>query len=393
MNMLAIFYPTIYITLAFFSNDIARKLSLLTMLVLAFEILYQRKKKTFCILLVILLMVGYNTLAYGVKYIIHQDFYGYIILMLVFLYYSDKKNRNDVNELLSKRNIICMSVLFLLVILCSALFKNGLQFSAEWGTSIPLLYGPYELPHSLAYQLILMYLFASIGYHKYGDKLFLALMGLFSLLIVWTGVRSAFLAFVIILIFEYSSIKKTSNKMLIFMAMLAVGFYFLLFTDFLYENPIVQKSIQALSQKSGITNGRIDFNSYLSKIYINNMTLIEKLFGIGIDKLRYYMSLRYATALHAHNDVFNALVGMGGIGLVLYLKLFFDYCRINKRWICVFIPVFVLLFTNGLFMYTAFTPALVAFQVYFNELDEVKRKKNEYRYKHHCSNVQCRKNY
>ena len=308
---------------------------------------------------------------YGIGYIIHQDFYGYILFLLTCLYYSDKEGKNDVDKNLSKNNILFANILFILVVLSCVLFRNGLQFSSEWGTSMPLLYGPYELPHSLAYQLILMYLLASIGYHKYNKKIFLILMAVFTLLIVWTGVRSAFLAFLIILMYEYINIKHRRNKLLIFFSLVVVGLYVLFFTDFIYNNPIVQKTVQALGQTSGITNGRTDFNSYLSRIYINDLSIVEKLFGVGIDKLRYYMSLRYTTALHAHNDIFNSLIGMGCVGFILYLKLFIGFSRVNKKWLRVFVPIFILAFTNGLFMYTSFTPSLVIFLVYYDTLEKV----------------------
>ena len=153
--------------------------------------------------------------------------------------------------------------------------------------------------------------------------------------------------------------------------------YLLFFTDFLYNNPIIQKTIQALSQTSGITNGRTDFNSYLSSVYSEKLTLIEKILGCGIDKLRYFMSLRYATALHAHNDLLNSLLGMGAVGLILYLRYLLSLCKTNAEWIKVFIPIFVLAFTNGLFMYTAFTPCLAIFPIYIGNLKTKQIKRDE----------------
>ena len=164
--------------------------------------------------------------------------------------------------------------------------------------------------------------------------------------------------------------KSMSKKTIIISGLLFVFLYLLFFTDFLYNNPIIQKTIKALSQTSGITNGRTDFNSYLSSVYLEKLTLIEKLLGCGIDKLRYFMSLRYTTALHAHNDLFNALLGMGAVGLIIYLRCLLKLCKTNTEWIKVFIPIFVLAFTNGLFMYTAFTPCLAIFPIYISNLNK-----------------------
>ena len=103
------------------------------------------------------------------------------------------------------------------------------------------------------------------------------------------------------------------------------------------------------------------------------MNILEKIFGISIEKLRYYMSLRYTTALHAHNDVLNSLIGMGFIGFALYFKLFIGFCKNCKHWILMFIPIFILAFTNGLYMYIAFTPAIPIFILYFDVLGEAKK--------------------
>ena len=196
----------------------------------------------------------------------------------------------------------------------------------------------------------------------------------FSGMLVWTGVRSSFLVFAFVLLFEYFNIKKISIKSVIILSGLFVSLYLLLFTNFFQNNPIVQKTIKALSQTSGITNGRTDFNNYLTNVYLNKLNIMEKVFGIGIEKLRHYMSLRYATALHAHNDVFNTLLGMGLIGFMIYIFLLIKFCMLNTKWFKTFIPIFLLAFTNGLFMYTAFTPCLPVFLVYFQQLESKRAK-------------------
>ena len=370
-----IYYPIIYLYAAIISNDLARKLSLLLIVMLIINIILEKKKTKIVSLCIVLIFTAYNLIAFGLEYIIHQDFYGYVLLIFLCISCANRNVIALINNLLTKRTLITACVLFLLGIVISILQGSGLQISYEWGTTMPLLYGPYELPHSLSYQLLCLFMYASIGKHKYKEKAFTIYMLAFVLMLVWTGVRSSFLTLFILLCFEYDSIKSMSKKTIIISGLLFVFLYLLFFTDFLYNNPIIQKTMQALSQTSGITNGRTDFNSYLSSVYLEKLTLIEKILGCGIDKLRYFMSLRYSTALHAHNDLFNSLLGMGAIGLILYLSSLLKLCKTNTEWIKVFIPIFVLAFTNGLFMYTAFTPCLAIFPVYISNLNAKTYKK------------------
>ena len=102
------------------------------------------------------------------------------------------------------------------------------------------------------------------------------------------------------------------------------------------------------------------------------MTAFEKVLGVGMDRLREYMYLRYGTELHAHNDMLNTLIGMGTVGLLLFLVLLVDFCKVNRKWGYVFIPVFILACTNGLFLYTAVTPALPVLLVYFKIIETKK---------------------
>ena len=373
MDEIILCYPVIYILFASFSNDGARKIALLMIVFLSIALVYKKKKRNCCYFIEIVGITTLNGILYGIHYIIHQDFYGYILLLLVFLVYSDRTMKENLKRRISKNKIVFLNFIFTLILTLDVVCGAGLQQSNEWGTSKPLLYGPYELPHSLAYQLIIMFMLTSIGYHKYKKNLFLVFMAMYAFFITWTGVRSAFLAFMVIAFYEYCSIRNPSNKAIILFGGVIVSFYVIFFTDFLTNNPILQKTIQALKQTSGITNGRTDFNSYLTYIYLNKMNILEKIFGIGIEKLRYYMSLRYTTALHAHNDVLNSLIGMGFIGFALYFKLFIGFCKNSKHWILMFIPIFILAFTNGLYMYIAFTPAIPIFILYFDVLGEAKK--------------------
>lgn len=375
VNVLTIFYPVLYVFFAFFSNDIARKLALIMLVLIIVEILIKKKRKQVVLALVVFSFVLVNIVKFGLNYVVHQDFYSYILFLLVCLIFANPKKIQALNSIISKKNLLVLCYSFLIIVFFSILFRNGLQFSSEWGSSKPFLYGPYELPHSLAYQLIIMYAYASIGYHRYNDKTFLILMVVFFVLAAWTGVRSAFLTLVIMIALEFCKMRNTSTKMqIVIWGSILLGYLFL-FTNIPYNNPIVKKTIVALSKSSGISNGRTDFNHYLLSIFTTRLSIGEYVFGTGMEKLREFMFLRYGTALHAHNDILNTLIGMGVFGLALYSKLFIDFCKGNKKWGYALVPIFVLAFTNGLYLYTSFTPALPILLIYFDGLISKRVKK------------------
>ena len=140
--------------------------------------------------------------------------------------------------------------------------------------------------------------------------------------------------------------------------------YLICFTDILTNNPVIQKTIVASTKASGITNSRVDFNNYLTNIFLFKLNPIERLTGISIDELRHYMYLRYGTELHAHNDVYNSLLGLGLIGFLTYAIIFYNFCRVSVKPLIVGLVLFILLFTNGLYMYLAFTPSVGVLLVY-----------------------------
>ena len=168
-----IYYPIIYLYAAIISNDLARKLALLLIVMLIINIILEKKKTKIVSLCIVLIFTAYNLIAFGLEYIIHQDFYGYVLLILLCISCANRNVIALINNLLTKRALTTACVLFLLGIVISILRGSGLQISYEWGTTMPLLYGPYELPHSLSYQLLILFMYASIGQHKYKEKMFI----------------------------------------------------------------------------------------------------------------------------------------------------------------------------------------------------------------------------
>lgn len=327
IDCLCIAYPFLYEMTAMLAESAGRRMSLLMIILLFIGILKNLTKKDLIGIGVILFFILLNAVRFGLHYILHQDFYGMILLLMIFMYYSNKTRlikleKSVLNKVFSNTIIL----LFYVALIVSVIFFHGLQTNVDWGVSIPMLYGPYSLPHTLAYSLIAIYSLSSILWHKYKAKLYLLLMIITSVCLIWTGVRSAILVLVVMLICDYFSIKQKITKMTIIFVGGIMFTYLLFFTDIMVNNPLVQKSIIAAGKRSGITNGRVDFNRYLWDFFNNGTSAVEKVFGISIFELRKYMGKRYGFEIHAHNDLMNTLVGMGIVGFLIYIKYLLNFC-------------------------------------------------------------------
>lgn len=372
---LAIFFPAIYSFFMLFSDSFSRKLVIAFLLLIILDFVISKKRSIVIFLIGLVTLTFLNIIKYGVLYTIHQDYYSFVLLMSLFVFFLNKYNLKILEEeLLKTQKMEFLIYSYFFVLIMSIIIGDGLRISSEWAVSLPMLYGPYSLPHSTAYQLIIIYAMASILYHRYLKRKYLIIMAVSVILLMWTGVRSAFLAIAIMVFLDYYALKNVKTKAIITMMASSIILYLALFTDFLVNNPVIKKTILAAGTKSGITNSRIDFIKYLSSIFITRLSLNEKILGVGIEKLRYFMFLRYGTDLQAHNDIFNSLFGMGIIGFCVYAVLFYRFCKKSLKWEYVFIILFTLLFFNGLYMYIAFTPSIGLFLIYSNYIYKTRKK-------------------
>ena len=87
---LIIYYPILYLYAAIISNDLARKLSLVLIVMLTINIILEKKKSKIVSLCIVFIFTAYNLMVFGLEYVIHQDFYGYVLLILVCISCADR---------------------------------------------------------------------------------------------------------------------------------------------------------------------------------------------------------------------------------------------------------------------------------------------------------------
>ena len=136
-------------------------------------------------------------------------------------------------------------------------------------------------------------------------------------MVLLSAVRSASLAMVVILLFDYFRIRSSAVKTLLLIAVVSIAVYIVYFTDILQSIPLINKTLLALD-KGDISNGRNDFANNILQYY-QGFPFWNKFFGVGMLPIREYMFGIYRVAIHAHNDLVNILCAYGLLGLGLFL--------------------------------------------------------------------------
>lgn len=373
-------YHTIYLFLAVLSPESSLKNKWALLFLVCIYFYYNnhvRRKSRKALVFNNLVLIGYTAyiaLKCGSSQAIHADYYSYVLLMYVLLTFSDIDIVKRFKAFLIKhhREFTFATMLFFGLILVSIVARNGLRVGQ--GSSIPVLYGPFSVPHILGYALIGVYCAEAILYRAYHRNLYLALKGICIICTVWTATRSAVLAIAFIIFADYLSIRKPRLKVILVYVACVAFFFLLFFTDFITNNPLVQKTLSAIGAGS-ITNGRERFAAVALDYYYNFTTIAEKIFGMGMEAVRNSLKNNPTinVAIHAHNDYVNALCGYGVCGLLLYIGGQLAALKINKKVInkiLLQLFLFILIYYNGLAMYLVLTPVLLIVYAFFVSAEE-----------------------
>lgn len=369
---ITLFYPSIYLlcSMVGLESFLSRLMWLSSLIVLvldASKITRSNRQARFSLVYIIVLAI-INALLFGYSYVFHIDCYGYMLLLSLFSIYSNEVRLNRLKKVaFIHRNGIKLLISFYFLLLISVLFLNGARMGSVWGLSLPVLYGPYSVTHNLAYQLIIMYAAASLNFRRSKKGIYLIFMIASVLCCIWTAARSGLLALAVVILTDYFSVRKASVKTVIAAAGLFVLLYLGLFTDFLTNNPIVQKSIIS-AQGGSISNGRELFSAYVMNYYLTSTSFIQKLFGVSLYTIRSLLKVRWFVEIHAHNDFVNILVGFGIYGLIGFIYSLLKLVGHTPKRILFLLVLIILSWYNGLYMYVSFVPAIPVLMVFYREI-------------------------
>lgn len=353
---LIILMPIIFTLCYTIKASLANKVVILEMLLaygaLNINYLKNHKKVSFIIFNFLTFMyIIYTIYISDILSIIHINFYSFLLMFIIFSLFSDNNYRNDFFEYFNtKIKINYFSFcLFIAIILFYCLFKNGIKL--EYGSSIPILYGPFNVSHILAYILLIYYSIFSL----FGKKLKLAFLIKFICIvgIILTGVRSAAIGAIILIVYDFLSIKGLNKKTVIVIIFSILFIYLYYNTNIFINNPLVNKTMIA-SKSGSITNGREIFRDVALDYYKNSTTSVQKVIGITMDGVLKVMHNSIGLSIHTHNDYVNLLLGYGIIGLILMIYSQIKMGRICKNilsFIFFELFIFVLAYYNGFAMY------------------------------------------
>ena len=364
--------PAVFTVLYCIKESAANKAAILLM-VFAYVVLnahYMRNGKKLKFFLFNLLSVTYIVyigFICGASEIISSFFYGYLLTFIMLLVCVEDELREEFIEyfLSGKRRFSVYVLIFFLTTVFSVGVLQGLKF--EFGSKVPVLYGPFNIPHMLAYILMVVYCGVSLFDLENKKKLVVAIKLICVGCIVCTAVRSAVLATAVLIVCDFLSIRKISKKAII----LGVGFIVLVFlatnTDILTNNPLIEKTLYATEVGGSITNGREWYRQIALSYYATKTTLLEKIFGVGISGVVEVIYSVLRVRIQAHNDYVNLLVGYGMVGLISFvicqLRLS-KICKSKMNIILLQLFIFILAYYNGFALYimlTASLPIVVAF--------------------------------
>lgn len=172
---------------------------------------------------------------------------------------------------------------------------------------------------------------------------------------------------------------KNVNKKIFFLSlipMLAATIYIIINSNMMDKFQYVEQvgTINNRGWLSTFTSGRTDFWVYDMKAYLDSGVL-HMLIGNSVTFSYEINSAYYSSAIQAHNDFLNILLSYGIIGLYVYLRVFFRFCKgvINKdlcmeqKYTVIFgLAYFINAFMNGVFAYLGATLSLPLILIMFS---------------------------
>lgn len=364
--------PAIFTVLYCFKDSLANKATIVLMVCAyiylnSFYVKTGKKSKFFVFNFFTIFYIGYIGFVCGPAEIINSFFYSYLLtFIMIWICVEDRLREDFISYFIKrgKRFLIYVAIFFMAVVY-SVFCLNGLKVG--YGSTIPVLYGPFSIAHMLAYLLMVVYCGVSLLDIENKKRTIFIIKGICIVCLVFTAVRSAVLASAVLLVCDFLSIKKISKKAMIISAAFIVLVFMATCTDLLTNNPLIEKTLYASQVAGSVTNGREWYRDIALATYVSETNIIEKAFGVGIPGVvdAIYKALR--VRIHAHNDYVNVLVGYGFVGLVLFLVsqiALNKTCKSKFNMVLLQIFVFVLAYYNGFALYTMLTaslPIVVAF--------------------------------
>lgn len=318
-------------------------------IILLFEFVIMSKKKLTDIIVFNFILIFIVYMAFLNDHKINYYTQCLLVFLIITRLFSEKDIIVSFKQfMLQKFNLIeLFTWLYLGTLLISIFLGSG--FYVDWG--VKSLKGPYVYSHTLAYMSLGMYSLYTFFYNNKKISRYQIIRAIFILIIIFSAVRSAALALVVLLFHDVLVLgikSKIKVLALIPIVILAV----VLSAGFIFNSSLVQKNINTYDAGS-VSNGRDIFWKADMDYFSEETTLTEKLLGSGMDIVT---SINYSAtgdSIQAHNDFINLIIGYGIVTLIIFVLNIALFCKF-KRGIFLLFVLYILAFTNGLFIYFNF---------------------------------------
>lgn len=284
--------------------------------------------------------------------------------------------KNYSNFILIEVIIAQLDILYLLI--------SGKGYSSMWGLKVFI--GRYVTPHPYGYSMIIMVIIIEWLIMQQKDKRLLLLYILPFLTSFLTGARTPLIAMLILFLsirFFKREVKFKREIKFKTLIIIIFGFFILIVISpiifrFIVNSNIIDKFLMSL-QNNDITSGRSGFWKTLLLTYVNQFTIIEKLFGHGINYPSLINMITINHDIWAHSDFIDILISYGLIFVIIYtifyLRYFYKLKKMGTNTLMVISLLLVYMFLsigNGIINYNHFILSIGYLSIYCKTTIDIK---------------------
>lgn len=276
--------------------------------------------------------------------------YFYLPLWILYLIYYTQNN--DTVATILKNNIKYIRFIiwiWIIIAICYQLFQH---------VSIHTVSIDHRASSTCLFVLMLIWVYIAVT----GKKRMILLCAIPIFLTLMESARIYLAVNVLVLIcIYYACCNRRSNFYLTIVPLFICFLYILTFTPMMNKINGSLQSNSVYDSLGMLTSGRsvffkIDWDAFL------RLPVWNQIVGNGISYVHEVNAQYYNTAIWAHNDYLNILLGNGYLGLILYFSVFVNFCRKcfapvvehRKFYIIAFLlSCFLNAMLNGLYLYIA----------------------------------------
>ena len=343
---------------------------------------------TFCILLVILMENLVNPNKKGVMLIFYicvtavytmlmaqepdvnlKDYIYFISALLTIQFFTNEKNRKELQKSVQRELNLMKSVIYLAVVLTVISLFIKANYAISWSERYYV--GFTRDPHAVASSLCLLMAFTLLVFKPEKFAISRMMILVFLMAVVFMSGARTFMIPAILICYVYIKDNLKNQKIKIFVYILAT----LLIAYIFINSNMMEKFIWSSNAANQYaTNNLVSMSGGRSEFWIIDLrefikqNIFVKFFGRGFDFPYITNKKYYNMHIWSHNDIIDLLLSVGIVGMVIYGKIWKDFLMKSRRQIkskmvygLLLIYVLFPLIFNGMFTYQHYLLSSIIF--------------------------------